>query len=139
MTQAGFTVSSEQAEKAADLINRLFKELKGCKPAWSTALKSKELEDETKRQFVKALIENKIRDWSVVEKGLAEARKNTGPFFPSTGEFIQWCLGTGEHWEHKAMRYHAKKTSEMLSLPKPERDMGLGRQAIAALKQRLGA
>lgn len=133
-TQAGLTAS--QNEKAASLINRLFKELKGCKPAWSAALKTKEFEDEAKRQYVKALVESNIRDWSVVEKGIAKARRHTGAFFPSTGEFVEWCLGEDEHFERARIRNSQKEWDRERALPKPM-NREVGKKHIQELKAKL--
>lgn len=46
---------------------------------------------EAKNQWLMALMEAGIDDWSMVEGGLAELRQTPGQFLPSTGDFIQLC------------------------------------------------
>lgn len=138
MTQTIPHGSQESNSQTANLINRLFKELKGCKPAWGAAFKEgSELEKESKRQYVKAFLENDIRDWSYVEKGLSEARKDGGDFFPSTGKFLEWCLGKEEekHWEHIRYEKELAENIRLARLPKPPRDKSKGLEELRKIRE----
>lgn len=95
--------AGEQSFSEGDLefINELFRELKGCFPAWAVHLKSAAIQDETKRQWLKSFAENGIDSDELTDKGMIQARKQPTDFFPSPGKFASWCRPP-EHWEHVA-------------------------------------
>ena len=96
--QAGETNFSEYD---MDFINGLFRELKGCFPAWAVHLKSTAIQDETKRQWLQSFRENGINSDELVKLGMIEARKQPTDFLPSPGKFGEWCKPTVHH-EHRA-------------------------------------
>ena len=78
---------------AKSVIDGLFTELKSCYPAWKQAFDSREAWNAAKKTWTKAFIENNIsNEWQIAE-GLAAARKGVNPFWPSVGQFINWCDG----------------------------------------------
>lgn len=81
------------SDGAKDFIDKLFLELKATYPAWSAAMKNDDDINNAKRVWLKAFVENGITKVNQVKIGLVEARKDARPFFPSVGEFIEWCKG----------------------------------------------
>lgn len=80
-TTAGYT----------DLVRRLFDSLRAIKPGWRAAFQSLAEENAAKREWLTAIVEAGISDWSVIEAALSELRQQPGPFLPSTGDFIALC------------------------------------------------
>lgn len=93
----GVPTSSDQTAQASDgakeFIDRLFDELKATYPAWGAAMKTDKDVNNAKRTWIKAFMENGIGQVAQVKIGLVHARKDARPFFPSVGEFIEWCKG----------------------------------------------
>lgn len=82
-------------------INELFKELRSIRSAWRQAWPDKETYQAAKRQWYQAFLEEGICSQGQVAFGMAQARKQSGDFIPSPGQFIEWC----------------KPSPEMLGLP----------------------
>ncbi len=76
---------------AALIINKLFSDLKAIFPAWRSAFPSENFEENAKREWTKAFIEGGIRNTQQIELGLKKARKWGEPWFPSVGQFCDWC------------------------------------------------
>ena len=90
-----------------DRVNDLFRELKSCFPAWGVAIKSGAQQDETKRQWVKSFMENRINTPELIEAGMVKARAQPSDFFPSPGKFVEWCRPKVHH-EHRAQEKAAQ-------------------------------
>ena len=73
------------------LVNSLFKEIRACCSAWGQAWGATSDLEAAKIQWVKAFIENDIRDWQQVEYGLRGLRAYGKDFVPSPGAFLGWC------------------------------------------------
>ncbi|MHB2054669.1 replication protein P [Pantoea dispersa] len=74
------------------LVDMLFSALKLVFPASiSTTLKNPRDEAAAKRQWVVAFVENGITSRQQISAGMKRARASGSPFWPSPGEFIQWC------------------------------------------------
>lgn len=86
-------LKKQVSENAKLVIDDLFNELKSCYPAWRQAFDTREAWNAAKRTWTKAFIENNISTTEQVSLGLSEARKGTNPFWPSVGQFINWCDG----------------------------------------------
>lgn len=82
---------NQKLNAAYDLIDQVFTEIKGCKPAAHLTFKDDDSETVAKRQWVLALIENGINTLDYINRGLAMARKDESPYFPSVGQFVKWC------------------------------------------------
>ncbi len=86
-------LKQQVSANAKSVIDDLFTELKSCYPAWKQAFDSREAWNAAKKTWTKAFIENNIsNEWQIAE-GLAAARKGVNPFWPSVGQFINWCDG----------------------------------------------
>lgn len=73
-------------------IELLFKQLKQIFPSASqTALSSAEKESITRKQWIAAFTENGIRTRAQIKCGLKLARASVLPFWPSPGQFVDWC------------------------------------------------
>ena len=74
------------------LVDVLFSNLRQLFPASvSTALKNPCDEAAAKRQWIAAFVENGITSKQQLSAGMKCARASGSPFWPSPGEFIQWC------------------------------------------------
>lgn len=86
-------LKKQVSENAKSVIDDLFNELKSCYPAWKQAFDNREAWNAAKKTWTKAFIENNISNQQQVSDGLAAARKGDNPFWPSVGQFINWCNG----------------------------------------------
>jgi len=103
-------------QKAIDVFNDLFKQLRATFPAMIATIKDQEHLNELRRQWVKAIAENEIFHQEQIEAGMRMARRHDKPFLPSPGEFISWCkagegsrfnLPTASELFESVMRYKA--------------------------------
>ncbi|CNG10617.1 DNA replication protein [Yersinia enterocolitica] len=78
-------------ERAAQIFNELFRQLKAAFPALMTSIKDQSDLNELRRQWVLAFIENGITSIDQVNAGMKIARQQATPFLPSPGQFIAWC------------------------------------------------
>ncbi|EJD6367704.1 DNA replication protein [Providencia rettgeri] len=78
-------------QQVAQVFNELFRQLKATFPAAIANFKEQSDLDEFKRQWTIAFIENGIRTLEQINIGMKIARKQTNPFLPSPGQFVQWC------------------------------------------------
>ncbi len=97
------------SDNAKLVIDDLFNELKSCYPAWRQAFETRDTWNAAKKTWTKAFIENNISTTEQVRLGLAEARKGTNPFWPSVGQFINWCDGPQIDTDEAFNRMIAKK------------------------------
>ncbi|MDC9598876.1 replication protein P [Xenorhabdus anantnagensis] len=82
-------VVNENAEK---LVNKLFRQLKQVFPAATqTNLRNESDEALAKQQWIAAFAENGIRTKEQLSAGMRQARASESPFWPSPGQFVQWC------------------------------------------------
>ncbi|MCW9471656.1 replication protein P [Klebsiella grimontii] len=78
------------------LVDILFNNLKQLFPAsMSTALKDPNDEAAAKRQWIAAFAENGINTREQLKAGMQHARASASPFWPSPGQFIEWCKDSG--------------------------------------------
>lgn len=78
-------------QQVAQVFNELFRQLKATFPAAIANFKEQSDLDEFKRQWTIAFIENGIRTLEQINIGMKIARRQTNPFLPSPGQFVQWC------------------------------------------------
>ncbi len=93
VNQQNELVKKQVSENAKSVIDDLFNELKSCYPAWKQAFDNREAWSASKKTWTKAFIENNISNKYQVDIGMAAARKGDNPFWPSVGQFINWCDG----------------------------------------------
>ena len=89
--QAAPIVKRVVPEQAMQIINQLFIDLKAIFPAWRVAIPTDTIENQAKIEWTKAFIENGIGHTEQLKLGLKKARKYSEPWFPSCGQFIEWC------------------------------------------------
>lgn len=75
----------------AKFVDRLFVRLKAVFPAWQAAFDGEEGYQEAKRLWLEALVNNGITTAAQFKRGIAQAERESNPFFPSVGQFIAWC------------------------------------------------
>lgn len=94
----------EQFRAAAGVINRLFADLQALFPAWRQSYPGQADLAAAKRAWTRALVEAGVTTEEQLQWGLRRARRSGSPFWPSVGQFIQWC----------------QPDPESLGLPSPE-------------------
>ncbi|MFU2137858.1 replication protein P [Gallibacterium anatis] len=77
--------------QVAKFVDRLFVRLKAIFPAWQAAFDGEEGYQEAKRLWLEALVNNGVTTAAQFKRGIAQAERESNPFFPSVGQFIAWC------------------------------------------------
>ena len=77
--------------ETAEVVNDLFRRLRGIFPAWRQAWPSTEALDAAKAEWIKEFADEGIRTLEQIEFGIQKCRKLRKPFAPSVGEFIAMC------------------------------------------------
>ncbi|MBD9459136.1 Replication protein P [Pseudomonas sp. PDM05] len=78
--------------QTAEVVNELFRRLRGIFPAWRQAWPSTEALDAAKAEWIKEFADAGIRSLEQIEFGIQKCRKLKKPFAPSVGEFIAMCI-----------------------------------------------
>lgn len=78
--------------ETAEVVNDLFRRLRGIFPAWRQAWPSTEALAAAKEEWIKEFAAEGIRTLEQIEFGLQKCRKLSRPFAPSVGEFIAMCV-----------------------------------------------
>ena len=82
--------------ETAEVVNDLFRRLRGIFPAWRQAWPSTEALDAAKAEWIKEFADAGIRSLEQIEFGIQKCRKLKKPFAPSVGEFIAMCTPSAE-------------------------------------------
>jgi len=82
--------------ETAEVVNDLFRRLRGIFPAWRQAWPSTEALAAAKEEWIKEFAAEGIRTLEQIEFGIEKCRKLKKPFAPSVGEFIAMCQPTPE-------------------------------------------
>ncbi len=77
--------------ETAEVVNDLFRRLRGIFPAWRQAWPSTEALAAAKEEWIKEFADEGIRTLEQIEFGIQKCRKLKKPFAPSVGEFIAMC------------------------------------------------
>ncbi|ELY4453627.1 DNA replication protein [Cronobacter sakazakii] len=78
--------------EAERLVDALFRQLKQVFPAANaTSLRTEADEAAAKQQWIVAFAENGITRREQLAAGMKRARASLSPFWPSPGQFIDWC------------------------------------------------
>jgi len=80
---------NETVEQLVDILFRCLKLV--FPPSINTMLKGSRVEAAAKRQWIPVFIENGIASEQQQSAGMKRALTSGSPFWPSPGEFIQWC------------------------------------------------
>lgn len=78
--------------ETTEVVNELFRRLRGIFPAWRQAWPSTEALDASKAEWIKEFAVEGIRSLEQIEFGIQKCRKLKKPFAPSVGEFIAMCM-----------------------------------------------
>ncbi|MEX5557979.1 replication protein P [Pseudomonas rhodesiae] len=78
--------------QTVEVVNDLFRRLRGIFPAWRQAWPSTEALDAAKAEWIKEFADEGIRTLEQIEFGIQKCRKLKKPFAPSVGEFIAMCV-----------------------------------------------
>lgn len=80
------------SDEVVGLVNRLFDRLKAIFPASvSTVFRDAEIEKRTKQEWLRAFARHGITNANLIAGGVTKAADSGSAFWPSPGEFIQWC------------------------------------------------
>lgn len=82
--------------ETAEVVNGLFRRLRGIFPAWRQAWPSTEALAAAKEEWIKEFAAQGIRTIEQIEFGIEKCRKLKKPFAPSVGEFIAMCVPSAE-------------------------------------------
>lgn len=82
----------ELDEFARKNINDIFQRLQGIFPTWRAAYPTEQELIEAKKNWTKALIASGIHSFEQIKRGMDKARLTDSPFFPTSGQFIAWCV-----------------------------------------------
>ena len=85
------TGDPELSQGDKEFINAVFKKLANLKPAWKSAFRDSEHLQSVKKDWAIALVNNGITTPEHFKRGIAQAERDTGAFWPSVGQFIEWC------------------------------------------------
>ena len=122
--------NAEEVKQAAPIINKVITGLKRGKPAWRHTIRSQEEEDGIKKEWAAALKQHGITTQEQLANGFKYARLDNSPFFPSVGQFIEWCN----------KKEPEKDPSHMAFLPEPEftdEDQKRGQNWLEKIKEKL--
>ena len=89
--------------ETAEVVNDLFRRLRGIFPAWRQAWPSTEALDAAKAEWIKEFADEGICTIEQIEFGIQKCRKLKKPFAPSVGEFIAMCVPGPEDFGLPAM------------------------------------
>lgn len=128
--------------QTVDVVNDLFRRLRGIFPAWRQAWPSTEALDAAKAEWIKEFAAEGIRTLEQIEFGIQKCRKLRKPFAPSVGEFIGMCAAGPENFgmpapadawlealmgiaSHEAVRIAASATGKFDLAKASQNDKGL--------------
>jgi len=104
-------------EELKQVAAYVFRELTAMKTGWRLAFKDELQVTDYKIQLLKAMDENGVNNFELVNKGLKQARADDKDFLPSVGKFITWCkpkpvneLNSGMYKEYRPERLISSKT-----------------------------
>lgn len=106
VNQGGLTSQSDNShvnrgpapisDSDAAAVGRLLEQLKIVFPAWKRAFPTAEAEKRAGMEWTRALVDANCTSREQLARGMAKARAQDMPFFPSPGTFIKWCELTPE-------------------------------------------
>ncbi len=86
------TGGRELDQFARNQINNIFTRLQGIFPTWRAAYPTEQELNEAKKNWTLALISSGIHSIEQIKRGMDKARLSESPFFPTSGQFIAWCV-----------------------------------------------
>lgn len=86
----------EQAKRAQSVegerfVNALFDRLKAICPAWKQAYPTTEDLNSAKREWMDKFYVEGVSKKSSIDYAIEQLKSTSNPFFPTVGQFIEWC------------------------------------------------
>lgn len=120
------------SENDARVVNTVFDRLQVIFPAWQRAFPTPEALKAARQEWTKALVQAGVVTEQSLAFGFKIARTRDIPFFPSPGQFIDWCKPTPEVFGlpsveqafHEVMTRRAKHPAVVLAAKATRRERG---------------
>ena len=131
--------------QTAEVVNDLFRRLRGIFPAWRQAWPSTEALDAAKAEWIKEFADEGIRTLEQIEFGIQKCRKLKKPFAPSVGEFIAMCApgpedfgmpAVGDAWIEALMTTYSHEAVKLAAEATGLFDLRGAKQEDKGLRQR---
>jgi len=131
--------------QTAEVVNDLFRRLRGIFPAWRQAWPSTEALDAAKAEWIKEFADEGIRTLEQIEFGIQKCRKLKKPFAPSVGEFIAMCVpgpedfgmpSVGDAWIEALMTTYSHEAVKIAAIATGLFDLRSAKQEDKGLRQR---
>lgn len=131
--------------QTAEVVNDLFRRLRGIFPAWRQAWPSTEALDAAKAEWIKEFADEGIRTLEQIEFGIQKCRKLKKPFAPSVGEFIAMCVPGPEDfgmpsaagaWMEALMEIYSHEGVKIAAIATGLFDLRSAKQEDKGLRQR---
>lgn len=131
--------------QTAEVVNDLFRRLRGIFPAWRQAWPSTEALDAAKAEWIKEFADEGIRTLEQIEFGIQKCRKLKKPFAPSVGEFIAMCVpgpedfgmpAVGDAWIEALMTTYSHEAVKLAAEATGLFDLRGAKQEDKGLRQR---
>lgn len=131
--------------QTAEVVNDLFRRLRGIFPAWRQAWPSTEALDAAKAEWIKEFADEGIRTLEQIEFGIQKCRKLKKPFAPSVGEFIAMCVPGPEDfgmpsvagaWMEALMETYSHEGVKIAAIATGLFDLRTAKQEDKGLRQR---
>lgn len=141
LRRAPVVVSLETAE----VVNDLFRRLRGIFPAWRQAWPSTEALAAAKEEWIKEFADEGIRTLEQIEFGIQKCRKLKKPFAPSVGEFIAMCVpgpedfglpASADAWMEALMAVYSHEGVKIAAIATGLFDLRSAKQEDKGLRQR---
>jgi len=141
LRRAPVVVSLETAE----VVNDLFRRLRGIFPAWRQAWPSTEALAAAKEEWIKEFADEGIRTLEQIEFGIQKCRKLKKPFAPSVGEFIAMCVpgpedfglpASADAWMEALMGVYSHEGVKVAAIATGLFDLRSAKQEDKGLRQR---
>ena len=131
--------------QTVEVVNDLFRRLRGIFPAWRQAWPSTEALDAAKAEWIKEFADEGIRTLEQIEFGIQKCRKLKKPFAPSVGEFIAMCVPGPEDfgmpsaagaWMEALMEAYSHEGVKVAAIATGLFDLRAAKQEDKGLRQR---
>ena len=131
--------------QTAEVVNDLFRRLRGIFPAWRQAWPSTEALDAAKAEWIKEFADEGIRTLEQIEFGIQKCRKLKKPFAPSVGEFIAMCVpgpedfglpASADAWVEALMGVYSHEGVKIAAIATGLFDLRAAKQEDKGLRQR---
>ena len=131
--------------QTAEVVNDLFRRLRGIFPAWRQAWPSTEALDAAKAEWIKEFADEGIRTLEQIEFGIQKCRKLKKPFAPSVGEFSAMCVPGPEDfgmpsaagaWMEALMEAYSHEGVKVAAIAAGLFDLRAAKQEDKGLRQR---